>query len=110
MIGVPVNAGEEVLVIGPAGNPANALLLGLQEKGPFKLPPGLVQTEFMCLEERSLRPCPPQEGGSLPSPFLKAHDGGGNGASDCVPWILLGLELLVCTALWARLGLVGGWP
>ena len=81
--------------MGPAGNPADALLFGLLEQGPFKLPPGLLQTEFMGLEEWCFLPCPTQEGGGLPSPFLQVSDGSCHGSSDSVPWMVLCLELVI---------------
>ena len=42
MIGVPVNACEQVLVVGSAGKSADALLFGFMEKSSFEFPPWLL--------------------------------------------------------------------
>ena len=55
----------------------------------------VLECEFVCQEEWCLRSLPARQFSSLPTPFLKVDNGGSNGASDGVPGVLLGLELLV---------------
>ena len=65
----------------------------------------------MGLEESRFLPCPPQEGGSLPSPFLQVGDGGSHGSADSVPGMVLCLKLVVggCPCLFKGWELVR-WP
>ena len=96
VIGVPVESSDEVLVVLLACQSIDSLLFGLFCESFFQLPPRAVECDFTGQHQFGLRSDPPHELCWLPSPVLKVHDGGGNGTPDTVPWVLLGLELLVC--------------
>ena len=70
MIGVPVEACDEVVMMRSAGQSVYALILGLLEQGPFQLPPRLLQVKLIAQHERSFRSVPSHQVGSLPAPFL----------------------------------------
>lgn len=70
LIGVPVKASDEILILRLAGQARNALLLRFVCQSLFNLPPWALDCDFIGQEQFGLRPDPPHELGWLPSPFL----------------------------------------
>ena len=92
-IGVPINAGEQVLMVPSLCEPVCTLLLGLTEELMLKGPPRFLEMHLIGQHEWCFCSGPMKKIMHIPSPLGHVGDGGCHGSLNCVPGVLLALEV-----------------
>ena len=69
MVGVPVDACDQIVIVWFAGKSVDALVLGFLEDDLLEFPPRLLQVKFITHRQWCLWAGPSQECACLPSPF-----------------------------------------
>ena len=106
---VPVQPGQQVVIVLFAGQAVGSLPLGLLSESALDVPPWCLKVKLLCKQQLGFGPAPMKQFLRLPSPFEEVDNGCSQRPTDTVPRVLLLLEAVVCLApcLFQGLDLVG---
>ena len=95
---VPVQPGQQVVIVLFAGQTVGSLPLGLLSESALDVPPWCLKVKLLRKQQLGFGPAPMKQFLRLPAPFEEVDNVCSQRPTDTVPRVLLLLEVVVCLA------------